>query len=133
MANYGVEIDHFTVNGKTFFFNKKEASNGHPYLAINALYGENQREQLVLFRDHMVPFWNAFKKSFPEITDIQPGEEAPTRECPVCGAGPSDWFPARTEDYEHWVLLCRNCEEDGDYEVVMVSDENAVKMIEKEE
>lgn len=95
--HFGDRIDQFSANGKTFFFNEQEARNGSKYLRINALYGEDGREGMNIFQEHVLGFWNSLGRSIGEIWGFEPSERLQVNgefpeECPHCGAGRDKWF-----------------------------------------
>lgn len=113
------EISRFAVNGKTFFFNKGEASNGAPYLAINALYGKGNKERLVLFEPHLFGFYKNFAVAFEEMTGLaigsappEPVEEEPEAatprlplQCSGCGRG-ADQSKVVWRAINDWQVVC---------------------------
>ena len=113
-----VEIGRFSSGGKTFFFNKGEAANGSPYLAINTLYGKGTRERVVLFPGHFFPFYKALIDAVRDITgfaapagDIpEPARlDLPTA-CPDCEAGSTAWEIIALPD-QPVKIVCKDCRE----------------------
>ena len=81
------ELSRFNGGGKTFFFNRKRARNGTEYLSINAMYGDQRYEKLVLFPQHLVEFYKHVKGAIETLTGLTPKEEEqsePLERCPNC-------------------------------------------------
>lgn len=105
------EITRFSTNGKTFFFNKAEAQNDSVYLAINALYGQGNRERLVLFRPHMIDFRDHYDRAVEEILGMRPTEPGIAETCPDCGELPAGWRVLQTREGDKWCIICDSCRE----------------------
>lgn len=77
--NHTKEISRFNGGGKTFFFNKRQASNETEYLAINAIWGaRGHYEKIVLFPQHFMEFSKHLDAAIEELTGF-------TRPC-KCGS-----------------------------------------------
>lgn len=124
MASQGQEITRFSVANKTFFFNEVEASTGSKFLGINTIWGEGNRERLVVFENQYLPFYRAVKESLEHLTGFKIQERLPeipdvTEECPECGSSGSAQRGVRVrEDNSEWVVVCEQCEEEGDPTII---------------
>jgi len=113
MANHD-EISRFSSNGKTFFFNKAEAKNGSPYLAINAIYGRGNQERMVLFEPHMLEFRRHLDKAIGKVLGIvmkSEGREVVPEIAPKC---PNCEFECGAYEVmvwapDTWNIYCSNC------------------------
>lgn len=106
------ELSRFSASGKTFFFNKGEAKNGTDYLAINAIYGQGNRERTVLFPPHYMEYVKHVTKAVEELTGFTRSQApAPLSEmkCEGCDAGPAKWVALRTTDLTKFVIACGDC------------------------
>jgi hypothetical protein len=101
------EISRFTSSGKTFFFNKGKARNGTDYLAINAIYGQGNRERTVLFPPHYMEYVKHVTEAVEKLTGFS--KSTPNSGCPKCGEDRSNTRAAETPDHEYWVIVCRVC------------------------
>lgn len=128
------EITRFSSEGKTFFFNRNETRNGSYYLAVNALYGEGNRERLVVFENQMLPFRRHSDIAIGEIlgADLTEDEDR----CPDCGSRKPAWEPRIDLDDTGWALVCTACgsfEEPESLTVVQESEPGMFEKIKEEE
>ena len=113
------ELSRFSGSGKTFFFNKGEAENGTPYLAVNALYGRGQNQRLVLFPAHLFDFHRHLSAAIEKLTGFTAQTYVPEpvgtpdmpTTCTDCGSGCDDWRVLVISSSD-WKLICRNCNEE---------------------
>lgn len=132
MSKQHDEISRFNVNGKTFFFNKGEASNGNSYLAINALWQENM-ERMTVFPNQLLEFRSHLDGAIEEITGLTPADGGSL--CPNCDSQTDQWDVERAYHTEHerpvWVLYCTEC--GGIILSSEPNDANAAEMLEEAE
>lgn len=70
MSKYGDELEKFSVNGKTFFINKLQSKNGDPYIGVNALFGNQQWQNLTIFNTHALPFIHKLNSAYKAVWGI---------------------------------------------------------------
>jgi hypothetical protein len=102
------EICRFSSNGKTFFFNKAKAKNGSPYLTINALYGQGNRERVILFEGHFMQFYRCMKEAIGATFGVAVNGDGRLKGCD-CGAPREDSVAYMSDNREYWVLGCNAC------------------------
>lgn len=83
-----IELSRFSANGKTFFFNKGHTKTGGDYLAINALWGQGNKERVLVFPAHYLQFVKHATSSIEQLAGVDFAKEdapAPAHEqCPNC-------------------------------------------------
>lgn len=109
------ELSRFTGSGKTFFLNRGRARNDTEYLAINALYGQGNRERLVLFPPHFLEFRKHLTEAIETLQGVQfnnSSQSPPTpsipKKCPSCSHGAAD-YEIVVHTPTDWDIFCESC------------------------
>lgn len=109
------EITRFSSDGKTFFFNKNRTKGDSVYLAMNALWGQGNRERLVVFENQMLPFRRKYTRSIGQILGAE-FEDDPEPTCPRCNSRAPAWEPVMHPDVDGWALVCLACGDEEELE-----------------
>jgi len=104
------EISRFSANGKTFFFNKGVAKNGNEYLTVNAMWGQGNKERIIVFQPQMPQFLKSLRDAVEAIAGITLASTSTPVACPKC-AMPKHTWRALTNEEGQWVLYCSECRE----------------------
>lgn len=108
------EISRFSANGKTFYFNKALAKNGTPYLVVNALYGDQKKERMIVFPSQYLQFHSHLTSAVESLAQISfaNGTAGPTRapvlprKCPDCGHESGSWEVLQLLEPD-WYIQCQ--------------------------
>lgn len=111
MSSHGEEIFRFSQAGKTFFFNDVEARNGRHFGGINTMWGQGNKERVVIFPEQMLQFYRGTLKMVEHFTGLSPKDklEKPLEKCYECGEPKSKLGVLRTKDLEDFLIYCGEC------------------------
>jgi hypothetical protein len=113
MSQNHQELSRFSSNGKTFFFNHARAKNGNEYLTVNAIYGQGNKERIIVFEPQMPQFLKNLQRAVQKISGVSVASGEAVTSCPNCGMPKRTWR-AITDEQGRWVLYCSECRESCD-------------------